>query len=92
MQTTDVVPEALTSQMHNDDRLMKEKLTEMFPSIDIKLIEGAVHDSVELEEAVDILLNHVDDKRFTLFIFPLYLLKTCEFCHPISTDFFWNVN
>ena len=44
MQTTGVVPEASTSQMHDDDRLMKEKLTEMFPSIDIKLIEEAVHD------------------------------------------------
>lgn len=62
MQTTGVVPEASTSQMHDDDRLMKEKLTEMFPSIDIKLIEEAVHDWLELEEAVDILLNHVDDK------------------------------
>ena len=62
MQTTGVVPEASTSQMDDDDRLMKEKLTEMFPSIDIKLREEAVHDSLELEEAVDILLNHVNDK------------------------------
>ena len=62
MQTTRVIPEASTSQMHDNDRLMKEKLIEMFPSIDIKLIEEAVHDSIELEEAVDILLNHVDDK------------------------------
>lgn len=46
MQTTGIVPEASTSQMHDDDRLMKEKLTEMFPSINIKLIEGAVHNSV----------------------------------------------
>ena len=71
MQTTGVVPEASTSQMHDDDRLMKEKLIEMFPSIDIKLIEEAVHDSTELEEAVYILLNYVDDKsgKFTLFIF-----------------------
>ena len=62
MQTTGVGPEASTSQMHDDDGLMKEKLIEMFPSIDIKLIEEVVHDSIEFEEAVDILLNQVDDK------------------------------
>lgn len=61
---THVGAEASTSH-HDydyDERLMKEKLTEMFPSIDIKVIEEAVHDSIELEEAVDILL-HCDDEK-----------------------------
>lgn len=48
--------------MYDDDRLMKEKLIEMFFSIDIKFIEEVVYDWFEFDKVVDIFLNYVDDK------------------------------
>lgn len=57
-----VIGEASTSQLDSADRIMIGKVIEMFPATDIQLIEEAVHDSIELEDAVDIVLNHNDEK------------------------------
>ena len=46
------------STSHDDDSLINEKFSETFPDASTVLTQEAMHDSIELEEAVDILLNH----------------------------------
>lgn len=41
----------------DDDQVMKDKLTELFPNIKMQVIEEAVHDSITLEDAVDLLIE-----------------------------------
>ena len=36
---------------------MKDKLTELFPNIKMQVIEEAVHNSITLEDAVDLLIE-----------------------------------
>ena len=60
--TTNVDDHFLTVQSaqgvnDDDDQFIKDKLTELFPNIKMQVIEEAVHNSITLEDAVDLLIE-----------------------------------
>lgn len=56
------------SASYDPDRTIREALAEMFPGVDSQVIEEAAHDSLELHDAIDFVLNRNQGKTGKFYI------------------------